>query len=538
MIYRERVVDIPPHTYTQKKLGSGQEYIYLYTKSYRNELGQSRHHSSVIGLYDPASGKMHPNDHYYELLGIAKESINGEVYNVGYSAVVESCFQDLKLIDVLTMVFGAERAHELRAIAGYMVKEGCVMSYVDDFTRKELFASINKILTSQRVSDLFESITEKEMEMFYRQWIPMVAEDGYLCYDVTSVSTYSKMIMEAEYGYNRDHETLPQLNLGLFTAEKSRYPVYLFPYNGSVNDMSNVVYACKNAKAAGIHGRIQVVMDGGFFDRKKLQELSDEGLICTVGMPICLNLTKKYVDDHGQDLYSPCYLLNYSGTYGKILEGQEVMGLKGRVFIGLCVKSREMLNDDLNAKIERYAMELQEIAKYETAVKHSKYTNLFDLKVDKNGVGFNFSLNREKELKSRKYFGYFLIFTQDTLASPEDILTAYREKDLDEKMFYDLKVYMEGKRPRVHRQETFQGKYFAVLIAIILRTWLKQRLRDYKMAYHLTLKRCLMKLSDIRIYQDQFDIRYLKALTAEQRKLLEICDVDANYLENLFKNTL
>ena len=76
------------------------------------------------------------------------------------------------------------------------------------------------------------------------------------------------------------------------------------------------------------------------------------------------------------------------------------------------------------------------------------------------------------------------------------------------------------------------------MIAIILRTWLKQRLRDYKMAYHLTLKRCLMKLSDIRIYQDQFDIRYLKALTAEQRKLLEICDVDANYLENLFKNTL
>lgn len=537
-LYRDRTVEIPKHTYRQKRARSGLEYIYLYTKSFRNEAGQSRHHSTLIGLYDPATGRMHPNDHYYELLDVPNDMTDGEIYNVGYAAVVEACFEDLGMLDTLEKAFGTTRAKELRSIAAYMVKEGCVMSYVDDFTEKEFFASFDRVLTSQQVSDLFESITESEMESFYRGWIPTVAEDGYLCYDVTSVSTYSQMTTEAEYGYNRDHDRLPQLNLGLFTSEKSRYPVYLFPYNGSVNDMSNVVYACKNAKAAGLEGKIQVVMDGGFFDAKKLRELTDEGLICTVGMPIYSKLSRDYVDQFGQDLYNPCYLLNYSGTYGKILEGQEVLGLQGRVFIGLCVKSREMLNDDLNAKIERYTMELRGIAKYQTAVRQTKYTNLFDIEMADDGKHFTFSLNREKELSARKYFGYFLIFTQDPLASPDDILRAYREKDLDEKMFYDIKVYMQGRRPRTHRQETFQGKYFAVLIALILRTWLKRKLAEYKKANHLTLKRCLMKLSDIRIYQDQSNIRFLKALTAEQRILLDACGVDVNHLESICKNKL
>ena len=123
-------------------------------------------------------------------------------------------------------------------------------------------------------------------------------------------------------------------------------------------------------------------------------------------------------------------------------------------------------------------------------------------------------------------------------ATADDIIKYYREKDLDEKMFYGIKVYMNGRHPRVHSQPAFEGKYFAVFLALILRTWLKQKLDDYKKSHHLTLKRCIMKLSDVRIYQDERGVRYLKAITAEQRTLLNLCGVDEEELEKTCRKIL
>lgn len=127
------------------------------------------------------------------------------------------------------------------------------------------------------------------------------------------------MIEEAEYGYNRDHEKLPQFNLGLFTSEKTSYPVYMSIYNGSINDKTELFYAIKNAKYLGIK-KIKVVLDGGFFDEERIKILHKEEFIFTIGMPMYLNLSKELIDNYGLDIYSPEYLTKYPGVYGKIVK--------------------------------------------------------------------------------------------------------------------------------------------------------------------------------------------------------------------------
>ena len=531
-IYRDRLVDVPNHTYRQLNKKSGIEYVYIYTEYFRNESGKSRNRSKAIGVYEPESKKMYPNDNYFAIVDVPMERIEGDVKNVGFAAVTQACFEELGIMKILCDVFGERAAKLIRSICAYIVKEGCVMSYIDDFTEKEFFSNVNEIVTSQMTSEIFGRITQSQMNEIYKRWIPEAAE-GYLCYDVTSVSTYSSMTSEAEYGYNRDHDNLPQMNLGLFTSEKTSYPVYMVNYNGSTNDMSNVVYACRNARAAGLKGDFLAVLDGGFFYQKKLDELCAEGITFVVGMPMYLDSSKRYVDSYGNELYTAEHLLGYSGTYGTVIENQEVLGIRGRVLIGLCAEAREMLNDDLTAKIIRYEREMNQIAKYDTVINKKKYTGLFDIDRSADGSGFTYRLNREKEIAARKYFGYFTIFTTDKNATANDIITYYRDKDLDEKMFYDMKVYMNGRRARTHKQSTFDGKYFIVFIALILRTWLKKKLGAYKKSHHLTLKRCLMKLSDVRIYQDESSVRYLKSVTAEQRELLRLCGVDAEQLEQV-----
>lgn len=57
--------------------------------------------------------------------------------------------------------------------------------------------------------------------------------DEYVAYDVTSISSYSKNISELEWGYNRDKERLPQINMGMYYGEESRLPLYYRIYPGS-----------------------------------------------------------------------------------------------------------------------------------------------------------------------------------------------------------------------------------------------------------------------------------------------------------------
>ena len=457
-VYKNEIVDIPKHSYSQTKGDS--IYNYTYTEFYRNSDKKPRNKSVSTGVrIKGMKGKMHPNDNYFSLMKIPRKRKETDILNIGFTAVTEAAFDELGLTEILSSAFGKMTAAQIRSICAYMVREGCVMSYIDHFTRDEYFSSVDEILSSQRVSEVFSDVTADKMNDFYADWIPKVNSDNYICYDVTSVSTYSKMLLEAEYGYNRDHDKLLQMNVGLFTSEENQYPLYMFCYNGSVNDASNIVEACKNAKTAGLEGRFKAVMDGGFFDDKKLNLLHSEGLTITVGMPAYLDLAKSYIDEHKGGLYSPSYYLNHSGTYGKIIEEQEVFGIQGRVFIGLCTESAKMLNEDLDAKLERYEAEIDEIARYSTVIKKKKYTSLFDFEKNEKGCGFSYMRNEEKINFVRSRFGCFVIFTTDMNATAQGIIDAYRDKDYDEKQFYDLKQYMGARRPRVHGQKTFDGKY-------------------------------------------------------------------------------
>lgn len=67
-----------------------------------------------------------------------------------------------------------------------------------------------------------------------------VLEDDYLCYDITSISSYSELNEYIKYGHNRDKEKLPQLNLAILFGQKGRLPVYFQRLPGNITDVSTL----------------------------------------------------------------------------------------------------------------------------------------------------------------------------------------------------------------------------------------------------------------------------------------------------------
>jgi hypothetical protein len=62
-------------------------------------------------------------------------------------------------------------------------------------------------------------IDRREQEKFFSEWGKYRGEKEYLALDITPVSSYSELIDEVEWGYNRDGEKLPQVNLCMLLGE-------------------------------------------------------------------------------------------------------------------------------------------------------------------------------------------------------------------------------------------------------------------------------------------------------------------------------
>lgn len=99
-----------------------------------------------------------------------------------------------------------------------------------------------------------------------------ILEDDYLCYDITSVSSYSELNEYIKYGYNRDNDKLPQLNLAMLFGQKSCLPVYFQRFPGSITDVTTLHNLLKTFKALEMK-KLYYVMDKGFYSKKNMDEL-------------------------------------------------------------------------------------------------------------------------------------------------------------------------------------------------------------------------------------------------------------------------
>lgn len=527
-------VPIPNKTYQRKQNDS--VYIYYYIEFFRKN-GKPSNKSVNIGKLDPVSLSLIPNDHYYEyfdkgceFIPETSETIYEGVVSIGYTAVLREIYSSLNLDSILEDNF-CQLSKDILSIAGYAVKEGSIMSYIDDYMENHFCFENRNLLTSQAVSSIFSAISSSDRQKFFKDWIKKCAANDYIAYDVTSVSTYSNGIIEAEFGYNRDHDDLKQINIGMFSTTGSKLPVYYENYNGSLTDKINLIHVLKNAREVGIE-TVGIVMDGGFFDEERIKSMNEIVPRFTVGMPSHLDYSKELLDTYREGLYDFKNSTSFESNYARMAE-YNIYGIDGRVMIGLNTMTRDLMTASLRKDIAKREKELKEkkIKKYETVLSKKRYTELFDIIPDKNGKDYEYRLNETAVHECSKNYGYFLVFTTDHEATAEDILYYYREKDVDEKMFYQLKDYMEARRLHTHTQKTTDGKLFVLFIALIMRSRLYQKLKQYKTANHMTLEKCIRKLENIQvILRKNQSPRLVKELTRQQKDLLDIFQIDINKL--------
>jgi transposase len=397
--------------------------------------------------------------------------------------------------------------------------ETSTMNDIDDWMETAYLPYDLPLISSQGSSRLFHAVGKdvSAVQDFKRDWAEMAGKGQVVCYDVTSISSYSDLIVSVEYGYNRDHEKLSQINLGMFCSESTKMPLGYAFYDGSVPDKTELPHILGLAKSMGLEN-VKMVMDGGFCDPACFSQLEKNTESFTVGVPGYRELAKELAASADKnELTLMGNMLSCKGEFGKFVP-YELYGVKGRILVGFNQQMHTLETQTLSEKLTRLEKELSALKRMPKGAKLTKYAKHFTLSMDgedKLAWKRNYAAINEET----RYAGFFFIFTNDTEMSAADILYFYRTKDADEKLFYQLKVYLEANRIRVHSDVAVEGKIFMLFIAQILRAKLSNDLRPLLDGHHLPLDKAMKRMANVRIKTTPEGYRLLKAPTKQQKEI-------------------
>ena len=139
-------------------------------------------------------------------------------------------------------------------------------------------------LSSPSVSRLLEGVgrdVDARME-FHRSWYRACGSPKLLVHDTTSISGYSGEMREMEWGYNRDREKMPQINMASVYALALRLPVFYRVLPGSIPDIASLVETNDYMELLGICD-YQYVLDKGYFSDENARDMLGRGLDFTAG---------------------------------------------------------------------------------------------------------------------------------------------------------------------------------------------------------------------------------------------------------------
>lgn len=504
-----------------KSAGAKREkYVYKYVRYFRNSDGKPRNKAKSIGKLSSEPGMMVPNENYFEMYKVSPQQPSISVWNYGYTWLVRKISTDIGLSQCLSEVFG-ERAADITAAAAFMASEGNVMDYMADWMERSFFPCCGQAFSSSDVSRLFSSITPENRMDFFRRWIGPNLGEKNICYDVTSVSSYSENMPEVERGYNRDHENLSQFNIGMFCNESTRIPLYYNRYIGSLNDPGNLPYVLENARDMGIQ-HVHMFLDGGFCDGKCLRSLSTACDAFTVGMPAYLEASQNAIDQCRSQIDAYSNELPDCHIYCMGIPAA-LYGVQGKILVYYDPWNHACLCREMSENIARMEAELKKCRRYpKSRLKY--FSRYFLITKHSNDSGFDYEADMQKIEAARKNKGYFLLFTNELDGDPSAQLYYYRAKDADEKLFAQIKVDMEGNRFRTHSEKTTDGKAFVTFVAVIIRSYMLEKLRPYFRDNSTSLGKVISQLSNIIMIETAEGRRFAKAITKKQREILQQFD--------------
>lgn len=402
------------------------------------------------------------------------EVVEAEDRNAGLFLICESQATRLNLKQLLFTIFGAERMKLILSVVYFLARGGRDPLYSVANWSRDQFLPIGRDITEDDVAKLLNAITRSEILTFLISWMKQFPRKERMSLDITSISSYSRRIPDVTFGYNRDNEDLPQVNLLMIVSQKSRLPAWVSELPGAISDVTTLKDVFQTLKDADESPR-NIVFDRGFASRENISAMLKLHVKFTMGIPLRIWTTlleeAKHIYENDEFFHPDAILdgVEYNGspvhavTRLRNIDGHRVYDHFFYTDRLATIDRQELskLLKDLTARL-RNGDEItdpfeQQIVETCFIVKTTPVRGL-TVKAKTNAI----ALLRQKES------GFFVIRSNE-FKFAADAFDAYRLRDGIEKRFDDMKNQEDMKRLRVHDEHNMSVRIFLQFLAQILR---------------------------------------------------------------------
>ena len=362
-----------------------------------------------------------------------------------------------------------------------------------------------KDIPSQRSSDLFMNITQDKIDDFFRLQRKRRIEDEYLYYDITTISSLSTTLKQVQYGHNKENDKLPQLNLALVYGEKSELPFYYRKLAGNIPDVKTIKTLLAELDILGFKNT-KLVMDKGFYSLDNINKMLQDRVKFLISTKTSIKIIKEEIDKayatiHQTQNYNDTYQL-YSTTVPVdwVYKTKKASSHKKRrvylhVYYNLISMAEKQNNFDKHlSKLKNEILEGKRIKEHE-----NQYEQYFIVKGNVPGK-ITVTIKEDAVKHAKRYFGFFTLLSYEKMDSIV-ALERYRNKDLIEKAFCNLKDRLNLRRTSVSSESSLEGKMFVEFVALIYLSYIKKKMQEKKLFKNYTITQLLDKLDLIECFE-------------------------------------
>lgn len=503
---------------------TGVTYVYEAVSVWDKKKKQSRNKQVCIGKLDVVTGDFIPSKRLAPQQAAARDpAVTASTAIIGPSAVLDTITERLGLGKLLKSCFPREH-RQILTMAYYLTSQGGPLSHCEAWCKNHEHP-FEEPLTSQRISEILRSITIDGKQTFLTRWMNKMLENDYPCYDITSISSYSELNEYIKYGHNRDNEKLPQLNLAMLFGQKSCLPVYFQRMPGNISDVTTLRNLLATFKALELKS-LNYVMDKGFYSKKNVDELLASRSKFTLSIPLNNKWVQHAIDNIHDVIHGP-------EGYQKI--DSEILYVHTRLYPWGKDTRRCYLHLYYNAHTRAHAVDRfnEELVMYKEELESGKpisehqeaYNTFFVVKTTpKRGIKVSFNSEVVSQYISR-YAGFQALLT-NSIKDPVKALQIYRDKDVVEKCFDDLKNQLDMKRLRMQSAAAVDGRLFVQFIALIYMSALRREMRKSCLIEQYTVRELLQEMETLT--KVKYSGKYghiLTEVTKPQRKILKEMDI-------------
>jgi len=523
----------------QRDKRSGITYAYESISYWDKEKKQSRAKRTLIGRVDKKTGEIVPTDgrgrkkknnteDSSKRGPKVSETIDRKFYGATY--LLDKIGEKIGLTKDLQQCF-PDNYKQILSVAYYLILEDN-----NPMFRFEKWHTIHKHpynnnITSQRSSDLFASVTEEAKESFFKLQGKRRIDEEYWAYDTTTISSYSEQLRQVQYGKNKENDRLPQLNLAMVFGEKSNLPFYYRQLPGNMPDSKTVNNLLADLDVLGL-GKVKLVMDRGFYSESNINSLYKDHVKFLLAVKTSLKFTRNELDKiHGSfrsfdnfsekyELYTRTVQSEWKYTQDRPYKKDKITGKK-RIYIHYYYNIDKAAEDEkiFDRRLIGLRRELESGKRVQENEK--LYNKYFTVKTTPKR-GTKATVKQDAVDEAKRYYGYFTLISNETM----DAITAleiYRNKDVVEKAFGNLKERLNMRRTLVSSEKSLSGKLFVEFIALIYLSYIKKQMQVNDMFQNYTMQTLLDKLDVIECFEHPGKTLRVGEILEKQKKIY--CDM-------------